>query len=327
MALRLIETRGRTVEAVVRSGLGAVSELHAADLLETELPDNGAGRQTATLHGYQIRTQLTRLDMPRLLDAGCAALAAEAETCQPLYARYWLHNRGPAPLGGLPVVAHLHPHRVTATGTDLALRLTVASDCIDSALNVAVTLVCPPGWSTDPTEQSFPLGPGGHAETSVAVTVPERVDPGVYPIRAQLRVGGDHLPPAWRQVVEDVCLVSIGVPDDGELIQLIEGPAEVDVAAGGAARLAVTVGSKAHADLAVEAHLISPWGTWEWMGPATAGAVLPARGAVQLEFEVTPPAWAQPGQWWALIRVACAGELVYSPAVRVTVRMNVAATC
>ena len=84
--------------------------------------------------------------------------------------------------------------------------------------------------------------------------------------------------------------------------------------------LSVTVGTDAHADLAVEAHLISPWGTWEWLGPNIIGADLPARGTVDLEFDVAPPAWVEPGEWWALIRVACAGELLYSPAVKVTVR-------
>ena len=49
------------------------------------------------------------------------------------------------------------------------------------------------------------------------------------------------------------------------------------MAAGEAARLAVTVGTAAGASLAVEAHLISPWGTWEWMGPAAQGAVLSPR--------------------------------------------------
>ena len=86
------------------------------------------------------------------------------------------------------------------------------------------------------------------------------------------------------------------------------------------ARLTVTVGSDARADLALEAHLISPWGTWEWIGPAACGAVLPARGTVELGFDVAPPAWLEPGQWWALVRVGCAGRLVYSPAVKVTVR-------
>jgi hypothetical protein len=47
---------------------------------------------------------------------------------------------------------------------------------------------------------------------------------------------------------------------------------------------------------------------------------LPARGRVELGFDVTPPAWVEPGQWWALVRVGCAGRLVYSPAAKVTVR-------
>ncbi|MDT5206121.1 MAG: hypothetical protein QOD34_2757, partial [Mycobacterium sp.] len=90
--------------------------------------------------------------------------------------------------------------------------------------------------------------------------------------------------------------------------------------AGESARIAVTVGTDACAELNLQAHLISPWGTWEWIGPAAVGAVLPARGRVELTFEVRPPVWARPGQWWALVRVGCAGQLVYSPAVNVTVR-------
>jgi len=85
------------------------------------------------------------------------------------------------------------------------------------------------------------------------------------------------------------------------------------------ARLTVTVGTKARADLALEAHLISPWGTWEWIGPSVLGAVLPTCGMVELGFGVSPPVWLEPGEWWALVRVGCAGRLVYSPAVKVTV--------
>ncbi|CFS22745.1 alpha-mannosidase [Mycobacterium tuberculosis] len=47
--------------------------------------------------------------------------------------------------------------------------------------------------------------------------------------------------------------------------------------------------------------------------------MLPARGMAKLAFDVTPPAWLEPGQWWALVRVGCAGQLVYSPAVKVSV--------
>ena len=154
----------------------------------------------------------------------------------------------------------------------------------------------------------------------MTLRIPSDVRPGLYPIRAQLRVTGDDIPPAWRQVVEDVCVVSIdGAGDDG-LLYLIDGPSDVEVAAGESARIAVTVGTDACAELNLQAHLISPWGTWEWIGPATVGAVVAARGCVELTFDVRPPVWVRPGEWWALVRVGCAGQLVYSPAVNVTVR-------
>ena len=142
-------------------------------------------------------------------------------------------------------------------------------------------------------------------------------------MRAELAVTGSDaasMPPAWRQVVEDVCVVSVAATADADVLRLVSDPEPVNVSAGETARLAVTVGTDAHADLAVEAHLISPWGTWEWMGPAAVGRELPARGTVELGFDVAPPVWVEPGEWWALIRVGCAGRLVYSPAVKVTVR-------
>jgi alpha-mannosidase len=314
VAIRLVETRGRDTDVVVHSPLGEVSELRPADLLERRRRGPLAG-----LHGYQICTALARLDLPRLLDAD-TVLAPEAETCQPLYARYWLHNRGPAPLGGLPAVAHLHPHRLsTAAGADISLRLTAASDSCDATLTGNVRLVCPPGWSASPAELLFTLSPGEHLEADVTLTMPRHADPGLYPVRAQLDVTGADLPPAWRQMVEDVCLISLGEPADGDVLRFVDEPADVEVSAGESARLAVTVGTDACADLSLEAHLISPWGTWEWIGPPTLGATLPARGAVELGFDVSPPCWVEPGEWWALVRVACAGQLIYSPAVKVTV--------
>ncbi len=47
--------------------------------------------------------------------------------------------------------------------------------------------------------------------------------------------------------------------------------------------------------------------------------MLPAHGTVDVHFDVSPPAGLDPGQWWALVRFGCAGRLVYTPAVKVTV--------
>ncbi|MDI3314599.1 MAG: NEW3 domain-containing protein [Mycobacterium sp.] len=320
VAIRLVETTGVDTDVALDSPLGAVRDVHHASLLEQ--PRQRARR--VALRGFQIATLLARLDVPEAL-AGPAdrggALAPEAEAAQPLYARYWLHNRGPAPLGGLPAVAHLHPRWITAQpGGTVALRLTAASDCTDRALNGVIGLLCPGGWTATPPAVPVTLRPGDHLEADVVVTVPAAGQAGLYPVRAQLRLTGSEVPSAWRQVVEDVCTVAVGAVGEDRLLYLVDGPADVDLAAGDSARLSVTVGTHARADLALEAHLISPWGTWEWIGPAARGAVLPARSSVELGFDVTPPVGLEPGQWWALVRIGCAGRLVYSPAVKVTVR-------
>ena len=44
-----------------------------------------------------------------------------------MYARYWLHGKGPAPAGNVPVAVHLSPATVSLDGGQPgALRLTVA---------------------------------------------------------------------------------------------------------------------------------------------------------------------------------------------------------
>jgi alpha-mannosidase len=319
VTLRLVETHGGTAEVALASDLGTVAELTPADLLE----EPRGGPAELSMAGYEIATVLGRPEMPTLLDAQGAVLGPDAEDAQPLYARYWLHNRGPAPIGGLPVVAHLHPHEVrTQAGSVISLRLTAASDCTDATLRGTVRLVCPDGWSAAPAELPFTLQAGEHAEADVSVTLPPRAVSGLYPVRALLTVTDTDVPSAWRQSVEDVCVISVHPnwtrPRD-RLLRLVRGPAPVDLAAGETATVTVTVGTDAFADITAEAHLISPWGTWEWMGPPARGAVIPARGNVGFEFEVHPPAWCPTGQWWAMVRVAAAGRVVYSPAVSVTV--------
>ncbi len=203
-------------------------------------------------------------------------------------------------------------------GDAVTLRLTAASDSTDATLRGTVTLRCPDGWTATPAELPFTLPSGDHLHTDVVVSVPARTEPGLYPVHAELRITADEVPASWRQPVEDVCVVKVGAAA-GELVYLADGPTEVTLEAGEAGTLTLTVGSHACADLNLEAHLISPWGTWEWMGPGALGAVLPARATVDLGFQLTPPAWLEPGQWWALVRIGCAGRLVYSPAVKVTV--------
>ena len=97
-----------------------------------------------------------------MLDADDAALAPDAEPAQPLYARYWLHNRGPAPLGGLPAVAHLHPHQLAVDpGAPVQLQLTAVSDGTDVPLHGKVRLVAPPGWTVEIGRAAVRAAAGG----------------------------------------------------------------------------------------------------------------------------------------------------------------------
>ena len=320
VTIRLVEITGAATEVEIASPVAKISGLACADLLENVRP----GGDPLRMHGYQIATLGARLDATPVIDAEDRQLAPEAEAAQPLYARYWLHNRGPAPLGGLPAVAHLHPQSVAAgPGDTVRLKLTVASDCSDTGVEAAVRTHLPAGWGEDPAvrafgPRSYHLPARGHRESELLVTVPADAEPGHYPVRTRLNLTGD-VPPAWKQTVEDVCVITVGSAEP-DLVRLAAEPVDLVVARGERARLTVAVASAARAELAMEAHLISPWGTWEWIGPAAHGAVLPAGSTVELGFDVTPPPWLTPGQWWALVRIGCAGRLLYTPAVSVTVR-------
>ena len=79
-------------------------------------------------------------------------------------------------------------------------------------------------------ERSVTLPSRASIERNVEVVVPSGAPPGDYPVRVELQLAGD-VPPAWTQVVEDVCVVSVGGAP-GPLLRLLEGPAEVFVARG-----------------------------------------------------------------------------------------------
>ena len=142
VTLRLVETAGTPTDVSITSQVAEISDLLPADLLENVR----AQGDPLQLHGYQISTVRARLQAERIIDATGQALAPDAEPAQLLYARYWLHNRGPAPLGGLPAVAHLHPEALSARpGETVELRLSVASDCSDATPPVQCECATRPG--------------------------------------------------------------------------------------------------------------------------------------------------------------------------------------
>jgi len=311
LAIRLVAHTGEPVAATLSSDVVQLSGLTTANLLE----EPGAGVSgPIEVAGCDAQTVLAR-PVPGWSTVDGGVLGPEAEPAQPLYAKYWLHNRGPAALGGLPVAVHVDPTAVdVAPGSAVPLTVSVASDATDSDLHGFVRLVLPDGWRADALP--FGLPPGGHVTAVLTVSVPADADPGRYPVRARLELADDALPASWLQAVEDVAVVTVGATiEQAQLIRLSADPEPVRLARGERGRLTVRVASAASAAIALEAALVSPWGTWEFAGPRAVGAELPAHGEVELAFDVTVPPWAAPGNWWALVRIAGAGRLLYSPAV------------
>ncbi|MFL6123127.1 NEW3 domain-containing protein, partial [Actinophytocola sp.] len=304
LAVRVVAHTGAPAFATLSSDVVALSELTSANLLE----EPGPPRSGIEVAGCDAVTVLVRPEASWSTVAG-GSLGPEAEPVQPLYAKYWLHNRGPAPLGGLPVAVH-------ATPGESGLSVSVASDATTVNLHGFVRVAAPDGWTVEPAELPFGLPPGGHLVTDVAVTPPCDADPGRYPVRVSAELAGAGVvPPSWQQVVEDVAVLSVEPVPRGDLISLVTDPAPVRLRRGESGLLAVRVASAAGAPISLEAAVVSPWGTWEFIGPRAVGAEVPAHGEVELAFDVTVPRWVAPGKWWALVRVAGAGRLLYSPAV------------
>jgi uncharacterized membrane protein len=124
-----------------------------------------------------------------------------------VYARYWLHNSGPAPLGYAPVSVHVDPTRTAVTaGTEVHLRVTVASDVMDEPRTGAVTVVPPEGWAASATVLPYELAPAGHAGYDLTVTPPADAPAGRYALAVRLDEGG--------QQYEDLALLTITTTDE-----------------------------------------------------------------------------------------------------------------
>ncbi len=96
--------------------------------------------------------------------------AAELEPAQPVFSRYWLHGKGPAPAGNMPVAVHLSPAATSLDdGQPGLLRLTVA--CGPAAAAGPVRLTAPPGFALSPAGPlAYDLPPLGHQGFDLAVT-------------------------------------------------------------------------------------------------------------------------------------------------------------
>ena len=337
VTIRLRETMGVASTARVTlagpGGLGGhVSAAWLTDLLEesdgTELPVED-GSIVVDMSAFSTVTLVARTSRRPPRHDG----QDPAEPVQPVYGRYWLHGKGPAPAGNLPVTVHFSPARVALrdAGDAAELRLTVA--CASEAASGTVEIVTPAGLTVTPDRDlRYQLTPGGYAAWDLVVRAAPGTGTGRYFIAARIR---------HDLLIEDVAMVAVGErrwPDPAlppeEALELMladvgAAAAEVElavltpqlrVAPGGRDELLVSLTSGAASELRGEAQLISPWGTWEMLWPPARGFSIAPDAPAVLRFGVTAPATARPGtRWWALVKVMYYGRVRYTEAVPVII--------
>ena len=327
VTVRLYESSGSPAQARIRL-IGGLHEPAVTSVLEE--------RRTATadppvvVDGDDLTVELAAADvvtlvaLPNRVTPSGTEPRPASEAAQPVFTRYWLHNKGPAPLGNLPVSVHLHPTAVdlpsdTATAT---VRVTVASATVAAA--GLVSLDVPAGLTvTPPGPYRYDLAAGAYRHFDLRLAAPGAA-PGRYFLAAQI-----HDP--LGQVLEDALQVTVGTPPAATAgeppadIEAVLEPAEVAVSPGGSAQVTLRLGNHAAATLRGEAQLLSPYGTWGEPGddlavtPWTRGFALPAGASSELTFTVTAPPGARTGgRWWALARITYFGHVSYTAPVSLT---------
>jgi alpha-mannosidase len=287
---------------------------------------------TVTVPPAGLATVVVTPARARLVSAG--SLPADTEPAQPVFARYWMHGKGPAPAGNVPVAVHLSPGTVMLDDGPGTLTLTVA--CGPESAAGTVRLEAPLETIVAPTGPlSYDLGPMGYQVFELTVTP----RPGTKAGRRFLTAQIDG--PAG-QLFEDSALLAIGQPPPpgralpapelqamhdaaetalaGEADLSIVGPA-VTLRPGGTGAVEVALRNRTDSAIRGEAQLISPHGSWRRVGPWATGFALAAGAERTLRFDVSASGTARPGeQWWAIVKVMYFGRVLYSEPVEVTIR-------
>jgi len=347
LSVRLYEAEGQSTEVTLESRFG-LTGARLVNLLEEDptedLPvvSGDAPVRTAAVPLAPGQLLAIRLAVPHLpeLTVGAPAPAEPmaTEPAQPVFSRYWLHNKGAAPMGNQALAVHaLGTAFVVRAGDEGEFVAQVASGAADGTYSGNLEILGPEGWEVDPPSRLFSLAPAAFLRLPVRFRAPQDCRPGRRFLSVRASDGSG-------QVQEDVVTVDVLPPltDVGELngnggaveFGLMSPPApfghpsgqmgaeleadletdEIVVGPGGSAALALRLTNRTSGELRAEVQLLSPVETWPLTSPWVQGVHLAPGQQVRVETEVRGP---QQGRLvsWALFKVTYFGRLWYSPAV------------
>jgi alpha-mannosidase len=352
IVLRLHESTGTGASARIRSWT-TVATAAMTNVLEAfagESIDAGHDGIALELEPFATTTLRTRLTPPASTAdrRSGVQLAPRIEPAQPVYVDYWMHNKGPAPMGYQPVTVQIRPGRLAGAGP-FRLPIAVASERTDGPVAGTVELVVPDGWQATPPNRIYRLAPGGHVAFESEVAPPSAARPGRYYVAA--RITDDHH--AWEDVVtidllpdtdggvagpaadqrspalglaleralriagvreEPVTDVEREPPEAEIATELRDG--EIRLVAGSTAALRLGLRNLTLGAIRGEAQLISPHETWPLTEPWTQGFDVPAGAETEIAFTIRTPSDFAGGEYWALVKVMYFGRIAYTEAVR-----------
>jgi hypothetical protein len=347
LTVRLYEAEGYDTEVTLESRFG-VTGAKLVNLLEEgageDLPfvtgDLAARGAAVSLQPGQLAT--LRLSVPRLpeqkIGARAPAEPLATEPAQPVFSRYWLHNKGAAPMGNQALAVHaLATALVVRAGDGGEFIAQVASGAAEGTYSGQLEIVGPEGWEVDPPGKLFSLAPAAFLQLPVRFRAPESCRPGRRFLSVRASDGNG-------QVQEDVVTVDVLPPlaEAGELngkqgagkFGLLSPPApfghpsgqmgaeleadletdEIVVGPGASATVALRLTNRTAGELRAEVQLLSPIETWPLTGPWLQGVHLAPGQKLRVTAEVRGP--RQGGlESWALFKVTYFGRLWYSPAI------------
>jgi len=327
LSLRCYEAHGQPVEVGIESRFRLVSATRAnlleepGDSLPLVSADDGNRRVRLQLGPGELATVRLRLAREA---APSTAEPAAIEPAPPVFSRYWLHNKGAAPMGNQALAVHvLSTAVVVRSGSDGHFTAQLSSGSARGTQAGRLDLVGPEGWEIDPPSKLFSLAHGAFVRVPVRFGVPGDARPGRRFLAA--RVVDGH-----GQAQEDVVTVDVlpalaedlGGPvpfghPSGQFAAELEASVDAKdlvVGPGEVTTLGLLLDNRTAGELRGEVQLVSPIETWPWVGPWAQGVTLGPGEHRRVEVVVRGPrdGWLTS---WALFKVTYFGRLWYSPSV------------
>ena len=348
--LRLVEATGLGSTARLAMPSTPVVSAVRADLLEVgrdPLPVVDGSVEVA-LAGSVIETIVIATDPAR--DSVETVLGPQSEAAQPVFSRYWLHNRGPAPMGFLPVTVSAEPTVARCSaGRDVEVSWLVAEPVRPGS--DSPHLAQAPGRLEHVDTVVRQPGPGARlCQVPLGRHRPRRH--ATRPVRRRGAGPAGDRPPSWRhrrparRGRRHRVRRGLGRRRGGDGVRRTHhrrrrtrppagsnrrrpGPGlrsggavshdGLSIRSGESATLTVELHNTTQSRISGELQVASPWGTWDWVREATLGFQIAPGEEAALQIVVAPPADTSPGHSWLLAKVMWFGRVQYGAAVRVEV--------